>query len=50
MFEAFVNIGYIYFKKGDMEKVVLANKRAVEIEPRYARGYANMGFAYLQLG
>ena len=50
MFEAFVNLGYIYFKDGDLEKVVKANLRAVEIEPRYARGYANLGFAYLQMG
>ena len=29
--------------------VVEANLKAVEIEPRYARGYANLGFAYLQM-
>ncbi|WP_334110696.1 tetratricopeptide repeat protein, partial [Thermodesulfitimonas autotrophica] len=46
MFEAFVNLGYIYFKWGDLERVALANQRAFEIEPRYARGYANLGFAY----
>ena len=49
MFEAWVNLGYIYFKKGDLEMVVESNKRAVEIEPRYARGFANLGFAYLQM-
>ena len=50
MFEAFVNLGYIWFKFGDLEKVAKANLRAVEVEPRYARGYANLGFAYLQMG
>ena len=34
MFEAWVNLGYIYFKKGDLPQVVEANRRAVEIEPR----------------
>ena len=37
MFEGWVNIGYIYYLKGDLEMVVEANKRAVEVEPRYAR-------------
>ena len=49
MFEAWVNLGYIYFKKGDLEKVLETNQKAIEIEPRYARGYANLGFAYLQM-
>ncbi|MGD8228980.1 MAG: tetratricopeptide repeat protein, partial [Desulfobacteraceae bacterium] len=41
MFEAWVNLGYIYFKRGDLEQVAYANQKAVEVEPRYARGYAN---------
>ena len=44
-----MNLGYIYFKKGDLEMVVEANRKAIELEPRYARGYANLGFAYLQM-
>ncbi len=37
MFEGYVNLGYIYFKKGDLEMVVDSNQKAIEIEPRYAR-------------
>jgi tetratricopeptide (TPR) repeat protein len=33
MFEGYVNLGYIYFKKGDLDKVVEYNKKAIEMEP-----------------
>ncbi|MBW1852083.1 MAG: tetratricopeptide repeat protein, partial [Deltaproteobacteria bacterium] len=30
MFEGYVNLGYIYFKQGDLEMVVDANQKAVQ--------------------
>ncbi|OQY45065.1 MAG: tetratricopeptide repeat protein, partial [Desulfobacteraceae bacterium 4572_87] len=38
MFEGYVNLGYIYFKKGELDMVVEVNQKAVQMEPRYARG------------
>ena len=43
MFEGYVNLGYIYFKKGDLDMVIEVNKRAIAMEPRYARGTPILG-------
>ncbi|MBW1678504.1 MAG: tetratricopeptide repeat protein, partial [Deltaproteobacteria bacterium] len=34
MFEGYVNLGYIYFKKGDLDRVIQSNLNAIGIEPR----------------
>lgn len=49
-FEACANLGFIYYRMGDSEKLLEANLKAVEIKPDYAKGYANLGFVYLEMG
>jgi len=41
MFEAWVNLGYISSKRGSRTGR-FCQQKAVEVEPRYARGYANL--------
>lgn len=47
--EAYDLLGNIYFKKGDLEKSVLAFIRVLEINPRDAMGHYNLGCTYLAL-
>ncbi len=49
-FEASANLGFIYYRMGDSEKLLEANLKAVEIKPDYAKGYANIGFVYMEMG
>lgn len=49
-FEACANLGFIYYRMGDSEKLLATNLKAVELEPEYAKGYANLGFMYMEMG
>jgi tetratricopeptide (TPR) repeat protein len=44
--EAYDLLGNIYFKKGEFEKSVKAFRKVIEIDPRDALGYYNLGCAY----
>jgi tetratricopeptide (TPR) repeat protein len=44
--EAYDLLGNIYFKKGEFEKSVKAFRKVIEIDPRDALGYYNLGCSY----
>ena len=48
--EAFVQLGGLRLKFGDLEGCLAYNKRAVQARAGFAEGHGNIGFAYLQMG
>ena len=47
--EAYDLLGNIYFKKGEINKSVIAFKKSIEIQQKDAMGHYNLGCSYLQL-
>jgi superkiller protein 3 len=47
--EAYDLLGNIYFKKGEINKSVIAFKKSIEIQQKDAQGHYNLGCSYLQL-
>jgi len=47
--EAYDLLGNIYFKKGEFEKSVKAFRKVIEIDPRDALGYYNLGCSYFAM-
>ena len=43
---AYYNQGVIYSNKGQYDKAIADNTKAVELNPRYAEAYHNRGVAY----
>jgi tetratricopeptide (TPR) repeat protein len=48
--EAYVQMGAICLKRGDLEGCLNWNKRAVSARPGFSEGYGNIGFVHLQRG
>jgi len=48
--EAYINLGAIYFKKGDLIESINMNNKGLEILPKSPFVHSNIAFAYLQLG
>jgi tetratricopeptide (TPR) repeat protein len=42
------NIGFMYFKSGDIDRAVEEYKLSIKYKPGYFQAYYNMGFAYMQ--
>ena len=47
--EAYDLLGNIYFKKGEINKSVIAFKKSIEIQQKDAMGHYNLGCSYLHL-
>jgi tetratricopeptide (TPR) repeat protein len=48
--EAYVQLGGICLKRGDLDGCLDWNKRAVKARPGFSEGYGNIGFVYMQKG
>lgn len=48
--EAYVQLGGLCLKRGDMDGCLDWNKRAVKARPGFSEGYGNIGFVYMQQG
>jgi tetratricopeptide (TPR) repeat protein len=44
------NRGAAYFKKGEYDKAIADETKAIEIDPKFAEAYVNRGIAYLAKG
>ena len=40
------NLGYIYHKKGELDKAILHYKQLIDIEPEYTDAYINIGLIF----
>jgi len=47
--QAYLNLGLVYFAKGDMRRAVFYFKKAISIDPGFALAHANLGFTYFEL-
>ncbi|MDJ0811736.1 MAG: tetratricopeptide repeat protein, partial [Desulfobacterales bacterium] len=48
--EAYVQMGAICLKRGDLEGCLDWNKRGVKMRPGFSEGHGNIGFVQLQMG
>lgn len=48
--EAYVQLGGLAMRKGDLATCLSFNRKAAEIRPRFAVPHGNIGFVYLQQG
>jgi len=48
--EAYVQLGALCLKRGDLDGCLDWNKRAVKARPGFSEGYGNIGFVHLQKG
>lgn len=48
--EAYVQMGAICLKRGDMDGCLEWNKRSVKARPGFSEGYGNIGFVHMQRG
>jgi tetratricopeptide (TPR) repeat protein len=48
--EAYVQLGGLCLKRGDLDGCLDWNKRAVKARPGFSEGYGNIGFVLLQKG
>ncbi len=48
--EAYVQMGGLSLKKGELENCIDWNKRAIDARPGFSEGWSNIGFIHLQLG
>ena len=48
--EAYVQLGALCLKRGDMDGCLDWNKRAVKARPGFSEGYGNIGFVHMQRG
>jgi tetratricopeptide (TPR) repeat protein len=48
--EAYVQLGGLCFRRGDLEGCLSYNKQAVHSRAGFFEGYGNIGFVYLQMG
>jgi tetratricopeptide (TPR) repeat protein len=48
--EAYVQLGGLCFKRGDLDGCLDWNQRAVKARPGFSEGYGNIGFVLLQKG
>ncbi len=47
--QAYLNLGLVYYAKGDIRRAVFYFKKAISVDPGFALAYANLGFAYFEL-
>ena len=47
--QAYLNLGLVYFAKGEMRRALFYFKKAISIDPNFALAYANLGFTYFEL-
>ena len=50
MAEAYINLGGIYLRKGNLEACIEANQKALEINSNHPLARSNLGFALIQQG
>jgi tetratricopeptide (TPR) repeat protein len=48
--EAYVQLGALCLKRGDLDGCLDWNKRAVKARPGFSEGYGNIGFVHMQRG
>lgn len=48
--EAYVQLGGLCLRRGDMDGCLAYNKQAVKAKPGFSEGYGNIGFVHLQRG
>lgn len=48
--EAYVQLGGIYYMRGDLDACLDFNTRAVKARPGFSEGYGNIGFIHFQKG
>ncbi len=48
--EAYVQLGGIRLRQGDLEGCLAYNQSAVKVRAGFSEGYGNIGFVYMQLG
>jgi len=47
--QAYLNLGLVYFAKGEMRRAVFYFKKAISLDPGFALAHANLGFTYFEL-
>ena len=48
--QAYVNMGGLFFQKGELEQCIEANLKALALDPNLPMAHSNLGFAYLTRG